>query len=79
MVKEDDDLFKPVSFKEKVLNHTPDILFVMLVVAVGLTIFNARKNGYIQNDNTQQTLKQSTETKQINSVLFNDSISQKVR
>ncbi len=75
MAEEQDHLFQPKTFKEKVLCHTPDILFVMLIVAVGLSIASARKNGYIQSNNTQQSLKHE----QVNTVLSNDSINQKVR
>lgn len=70
---EDDDLFKPTTFKEKIHNRIPDILFLVLILTVALTVANARRNGYIANNNTEQT------AKQVNKVLFNDSINQKIR
>ncbi len=79
MAKEGGDLFKPRTFKEKLVSRTPDILCVMLITAIIFVVFNARKNGYIPNNNMQKTLKRTTETKQLNTVLFNDSINQNIR
>ena len=79
MPDEDEDLFKPTTFKEKIHNRIPDILFLVLILTVALTVANARRNGYIANNNTEQALKQVLETKQNNTVLFNDSINQKIR
>ena len=73
MPDEDDDLFKPTTFKEKIHNRIPDILFLGLILTVALTVANARRNGYIANNNTEQT------AKQVNKVLFNDSVNQKIR
>ena len=79
MPDEDEDLFKPTTFKEKIHNRIPDILFLVLILTVALTVANAKRKGIVPNNNTEQALKQVSETKQTNTVLFNDSINQKIR
>lgn len=75
-MQKEKDLFKPTSFKEKVAEHTSDICFVVMLLFVVGMIANARKNGYIPPNNSakQQVVKQAEKTKQINTVLFKDSV-----
>ncbi len=68
MPDEDEDLFKPTTFKEKIHNRIPDILFLVLILTVALTVANAKRKGIVPNNNTEQTVKQ------VNTVLFNDSV-----
>lgn len=53
-------------FKEKLRNHTPDILFIALMIVVFSVFANARKQGLVPNNQPQR-------------VLLNDTINQKVR
>lgn len=79
MPDEDDDLLKPTTFKEKIHERTPDLLFLAFIMIVALTVIDAKRDGIVPNNNTEQALKQVSETKQNNTVLFNDSINQKNR
>ena len=81
MPDEDDDLLKPTTFKEKIHERTPDLLFLAFIMIVALAVIDAKRKGIVpnNNNNTEQALKQALETKQSNTVLFNDSINQKNR
>ncbi len=74
----DNDLFKPETFKEKIQDHTPDILVLLLLFVVGGMIVNARKQDYIPNNNIEQTQKQIPEVKQ-SIIYYNDTIRQNIR
>ena len=74
----DNDLLKPETFKEKIQDHTSDILFMLLLSFVVGVVVDARKQGYIPNNNIEQTQKQIPEVKQ-STIYYNDTIRQNIR
>ena len=66
------------SFRERLREHTPDILFVVSLVLFFVVRSDAKKQGYL-SDNVKQTVKSVQEIKQANTINFNDSVNNRVR
>lgn len=64
------------SFGEKIRNHTPDILFVGLMIIVFSVFANAKRQGLVPNNNIEQTVDSLQKATQYKSVFFNDTIKQ---
>ena len=64
---QNEEMIEKTNFKEKLREHTPDILFIAMMIVVFSVFANARKHGLLQNNN------------QITPILLNDTINQKVR
>lgn len=76
---EDNDLFQPTTFKDKVKEKTPDIFYFGLMVFTFTFAAFGNKDNQADANTATQSVKQIQEVKQTNTVLFNDSINQKIR
>ena len=76
---EDNDLFEPASFKDRLKDKSSDIFyFTLMITAFAFAAFG-NKNNQADANTATQSVKQIQEVKQTNTVLFNDSINQKIR
>lgn len=76
---EDNDLLQPTTFKQKVKQKTPDIFYFGLMIFTFTFAAFGNKNNQADANTATQSVKQVQEVKQTNTVLFNDSINQKIR
>ena len=77
---EDNDLFQPTTFKDKIKEKTPDIFYFGLMVFTFTFAAFGNKNNQVDANTAIQTVNQVQEVKQTNAVLLNDSINhQKIR
>ena len=76
---EDNDLSQPTTFKDKVKEKTPDIFYFGLMVFTFTFAAFGNKDNQVDANTATQSVKQIQEVKQTNTVLFNDSINQKIR
>lgn len=74
----EDDLLGPTTFKDKIEEHTFDILVGLMVLLVAFEIWDGRRKGLIpQNNNgvkVEQTMKAVQNVKQARTIHFNDTV-----
>lgn len=74
---EDNDLFKPETFGEKIRSHTSDIIVLFLLGSVVFVVIGNKKT-----ENTTNKIEQSAKSVQCiqkqKTIFFNDSVNQKI-
>jgi hypothetical protein len=77
---EDNDLFEPETFGERIRSHTSDIIILFLLGSVVTSVIGNEKSK--KNGDTINKIEQSTKSvqnlQQQKTIFFNDSVNQKI-